>query len=493
MAAPPPNAGAPDAPKDEDPWKFCTRAFINTLLPATGDRKCAAILAAPKEGNGDPGIYFRDFATMEELKVHTETTLRLASTPDSHVKNSIQITFVPSPMGLQLFNHLSELINPLRDGREASLIQPGICALTKNRWRTDLLVGEEGERDASWTGLTNGWTALNSTFYIQDPGLLQGAITAFFPANNTTVVVYYNLPVVWGPAEFLHTVRETFHPLYLPGIFSHPLTACLMTLHWLLTYYNRNPNSISPIQKALLDTGFHRFVDHKRADARGLTPNQLADHTADMMASSSTLYNEAAGVRGVIACLDLLREENRLIDEWAEHRNAKGKVVAHRDIDEWARQLKPRAEAVLAYREGWGMRANAVVQGLQNVIGQKNQEETRRIAEESRRLAEQSKRLAEASWKDTASVTAVTLITMLFLPATFMATLFSADFVKDAFKNNANHQATTYAAVTVPLTAVVVLVWYAWTSFRRRRAKKMLQRRQTLEAQREKEETPSSN
>jgi hypothetical protein len=63
---------------------------------------------------------------------------------------------------------------------------------------------------------------------------------------------------------------------------------------------------------------------------------------------------------------------------------------------------------------GWQQRGSLLIQGMQNVITQKDQAATLAIAEES-------KRIAEASWKDTTSVTAITTITMIFLPASFTA------------------------------------------------------------------------
>ncbi|CZR66283.1 uncharacterized protein PAC_16184 [Phialocephala subalpina] len=79
----------------------------------------------------------------------------------------------------------------------------------------------------------------------------------------------------------------------------------------------------------------------------------------------------------------------------------------------------------------------------------------------SREDANASKQLAEAAMKDSYSMKAIAIMTMLFLPATFFAALFAlplfdwehSPIVKPRFK--------IYLAFTLPCTCLVWLIWYA--------------------------------
>lgn len=87
-------------------------------------------------------------------------------------------------------------------------------------------------------------------------------------------------------------------------------------------------------------------------------------------------------------------------------------------------------------------------------------------------------RLARDSRNDGVAMKAITLLTMAFLPATFVATIFSMGFFHFAPKSATNSnevelkvtpQVWMYVAVTVPLTVVVVgacATWLKWNEWR---------------------------
>jgi Mg2+ and Co2+ transporter CorA len=77
-------------------------------------------------------------------------------------------------------------------------------------------------------------------------------------------------------------------------------------------------------------------------------------------------------------------------------------------------------------------------------------------------------RLARASRSDSNTMKAITILTMVFLPATFVCSLFSMGFF-DFSQNNSRdsrmhvtEQFWIYFAVTVPLTVVVLGICAAW-------------------------------
>lgn len=52
----------------------------------------------------------------------------------------------------------------------------------------------------------------------------------------------------------------------------------------------------------------------------------------------------------------------------------------------------------------------------------------------------------------------IAALTMVFLPGTFISSIFGLKFVGDA-------QWWLYIAITLPMTAVVAMTWWFWTSY----------------------------
>ncbi|KAF2726860.1 hypothetical protein EJ04DRAFT_570888 [Polyplosphaeria fusca] len=73
-------------------------------------------------------------------------------------------------------------------------------------------------------------------------------------------------------------------------------------------------------------------------------------------------------------------------------------------------------------------------------------------------LAESSRKVAVEAQKDAATMKSVAVLTMTFLPATFIATLFATPAMMSSSPSQG-----TYWAVTIPLTALVLIIWSGWT------------------------------
>lgn len=81
-------------------------------------------------------------------------------------------------------------------------------------------------------------------------------------------------------------------------------------------------------------------------------------------------------------------------------------------------------------------------------------------------LAEDSRTLASAAKRDSSSMKTIAAVTVVFLPGTFVASLFAMSmFNWDAADSSPvlSRRFWIYWAVTLPLTAVVVLAWLLWT------------------------------
>lgn len=110
----------------------------------------------------------------------------------------------------------------------------------------------------------------------------------------------------------------------------------------------------------------------------------------------------------------------------------------------------------------WRETGTTQIQVLFNLITRNDQLLMTTLAEDSRYLARESKR-------DSTSMKAIAAVTMCFLPATFVASMFSMPiFDWDADNNRGedvvNRRFWVYWAVTVPLTVLTVVVWliYNW-------------------------------
>lgn len=75
-----------------------------------------------------------------------------------------------------------------------------------------------------------------------------------------------------------------------------------------------------------------------------------------------------------------------------------------------------------------------------------------------------SQKIASETGKDSASMKTIAALTMLFLPATFLATMFDMPFFK--FSNDSlsvSRQLWVYVVVAVVTTLTLFVLWWAWT------------------------------
>ena len=97
-----------------------------------------------------------------------------------------------------------------------------------------------------------------------------------------------------------------------------------------------------------------------------------------------------------------------------------------------------------------------------------------RLGQQSKELAEQSKELGELTAilarqtsADSASMITIAVMTMFFLPATFISSLFSIGFFvfDDSGALSVSNVVWIYPAITIPLTFTVFATWLVWIKF----------------------------
>ena len=116
---------------------------------------------------------------------------------------------------------------------------------------------------------------------------------------------------------------------------------------------------------------------------------------------------------------------------------------------------------LLTQAKSWEHKSVLVVQGLFSLITQRDQNQNLRIGRDTHILARESKR-------DSTAMKAIAIVTMFFLPGTFLSSLFSIDLFKwDASHGNevVNRRIWVYWAFTIPITILVVVLYLLWEKF----------------------------
>ena len=91
-------------------------------------------------------------------------------------------------------------------------------------------------------------------------------------------------------------------------------------------------------------------------------------------------------------------------------------------------------------------------------------EETRKDQAISLEIAEASKRIAEDAKRDGTSMKTLAVVTLVYLPATAVSSIFAMPLFDCNAKGGAvvNPRIWVYVALAVPLTLFSVTVWYLW-------------------------------
>ncbi|KAK5664127.1 hypothetical protein OQA88_342 [Cercophora sp. LCS_1] len=151
------------------------------------------------------------------------------------------------------------------------------------------------------------------------------------------------------------------------------------------------------------------------------------------------------------------------------------------EVDKLHRSMESRLEFYQAKLKGIENYAHTTLERLQiqraalyNIIAQKESKLGLQMAGEQRRLAHAAKR-------DSTSMKTLSLLGAIFLPATYLASVFSMTFFNFQDQNNDNNNNNgeqekvvsqdlwIYFAITIPITLFVVLFWRWWDQRREKR------------------------
>lgn len=144
-------------------------------------------------------------------------------------------------------------------------------------------------------------------------------------------------------------------------------------------------------------------------------------------------------------------------------------------VDSWELRLQfSQLRAVIASIDADFDKILANIDFCQRVLYNNMQQEDNKI---SRSIALDSKKLAEASTRDSSSMKAIAVLTMVFLPSTAVATIFSMGPFwtnEPGSVPSVSSEFWLYWAVTLPLTTVVLMVWQTWLWIYQKRQRRSL-------------------
>lgn len=115
-----------------------------------------------------------------------------------------------------------------------------------------------------------------------------------------------------------------------------------------------------------------------------------------------------------------------------------------------------------AYGAVLSARTKAQVQTVYSMIGQRDNRVNIETAAASREIAEDSRRVAVLTRKDSLDMRIIAGVTLVFLPGTFMATMFGSGFFRFLPENSTQLVSGwiwLYWTLTITITAIVLLSW----------------------------------
>ncbi|KAF1974197.1 hypothetical protein BU23DRAFT_638368 [Bimuria novae-zelandiae CBS 107.79] len=150
-------------------------------------------------------------------------------------------------------------------------------------------------------------------------------------------------------------------------------------------------------------------------------------------------------------------------ERWAEH--AAALQIRSDRLREWMQGMKPRTKYLAKRSQAYIQQVNTFMAQKDNALNMQTAEASLNLSRASYRdsatmiaIANDSKQVALVTSKDSSSMFIIATLTLVFLPPTFTATLFSTQFfdLKADTESMTSSRFWLYWAVTVPLTVVTL-------------------------------------
>lgn len=226
-----------------------------------------------------------------------------------------------------------------------------------------------------------------------------------------------------------------------------------------------------------------RFLEHaviahvKSIDAMivHVQPNTKTDVIEASQATMNYIFTLRRWVGMIEPVLNQMERCQRLLSERSDAKiweDLAAKSSAASSVD--LHQLRMKHDECLVGIENVISRAQMHLSLMLHSSNLAESRATQALAQQSRDLAELTALLAQQTSRDSASMIMIAAVTMFFLPATFVSSLFSMRFF--VFDQDGSLKTSgmvwIYPAVVVPLTASVFATWLAWIKLRPNKVQK---------------------
>ena len=236
-----------------------------------------------------------------------------------------------------------------------------------------------------------------------------GMALKYYPQSRTTIGVFeveneYH-------RNFRDYILENLETLQI--LLIHPSLLALLALQVNIRWVEEVlPTLRQRVMDAQKQSGFHNFC--------GLKPGQLSCSVDDFGHLSGLVSGEAGRLAECEHRLRGLQDHATLIRQENEAFGISQKALGN-DVEYITRYMEQKVDfssrectSLLYETQSWQRQASIVVQGIFNLIAQRDQKTTIEIAKDSKILAEESRR-------DNISMKAIAAVTMSFLPGTYLA------------------------------------------------------------------------
>ncbi|MCJ1246450.1 hypothetical protein MMC30_003657 [Trapelia coarctata] len=129
-------------------------------------------------------------------------------------------------------------------------------------------------------------------------------------------------------------------------------------------------------------------------------------------------------------------------------------------------QINTSEAALRSYLDHWQLTANVALQQRDQQLARANRQLQVLYNPTQQRVAEEQRLVAQETKRDSNAMKSIALLTMIFLPSTALATIFSMSsfFTLDTESSRllVSSDFWIFWAIAIPLTALVIIIWTLW-------------------------------
>lgn len=268
--------------------------------------------------------------------------------------------------------------------------------------------------------------------------------------------------------KLLRCLRESRAHIHDPSLL--PVFLLELRVHFFALLLEKRALGIEGIEYS---TGMrHGFSTDPRKIALADQERKFKAKTLDF----DPITQKLTGVTGTLSFCDMtfssskraleliikMRAEIGLLESRPSKNHARGPTIS----DPLGRRIDYLGELIhgsQAYGAVLSARTKAQVQTVYSMIGQRDNRVNIETAAASREIAEDSRRVAILTRKDSLDMRIIAGVTLIFLPGTFMATMFGSGFFRflpDDSTQLVSGWIWLYWTLTISCTAIVLVSWF---------------------------------